>query len=544
MRKNTRTILIFVVLLGLVSGSCVLTSGPPRNAEIIEVTAGTSLQTWLDQAVEEFNGERIKSDENKAYYVEITYMDAGQAVVEYGNGKIGPALWIPDTDVWVELMGDQGGLDFGNDCESVAQSPLVIGMWQPIAEALGWPGRDLGWLDIGSLAADPSAWEYYSGGQYGPSLRIGHAHPGLSSSGTSTLLAVIHAAESKQTAVQTSEIEEPIVQASVSAFESAVAIFSRSTAELGTLMSERGVGYLGASVMYENIVFEYLNQDPAIVPIYPLEGTFVADFPACINTTASAAEEAGALAFRKFLLGDKGQELASEAGLRTENGSLPDMPYLQPDQPEVIFEAPSVDTVYAVQSLWDAAKKAINLVLIIDTSGSMSGSKIAQVQEAATEFIETMGEGDYLSLVVFDQEAGVVTLMNHAPISSSRQRAVSLVQSLTASGATPLYDSIGISAEIIASSTSSQTSNALVVLTDGVDTSSYHYNLDENLANLAMGNQTSIFTIAFGKDADEDMLSELAFLTNGNFYQGDQTNISQIYQEMSVIFGGSVGIGR
>ncbi|MEN8242381.1 MAG: VWA domain-containing protein [Chloroflexota bacterium] len=550
MKKTTTTIIFLMIFLAAVGITCQTSaSKPPRNAEIIQVSAGTSLQTWLDQAAIEFNAEKFKSEDNKPYYVEITYQEAGQAISQGSGAVFEPDLWIPDNFVWAELAAEIGNPAYIEDCQSVASSPLVIAMWQPIAESLGWPGRDLGWLDIGSLAADPTAWNYYSGGQFGSSLRLGHTHPGLSPSGTSTLLAVVHAAQSKQAAVAVVEIELPIVQASVSAFESAVSTFSQDTGSLSALMNQRGSSYLGAAVVYENLVFEYAGQNPAIIPIYPLEGTFIADFPACVKMDAPENRLQGSRAFRDYLLSEDGQQFASEAGLRTENGSVAEMPFAQPEQPTIVFESPSTDTIYAIQHLWDSARKAVNLVMVIDTSGSMEGNKLVQVKKAAVDFIENMADSDYISIVVYNQTEfssshPVITIIEHASLKTTRQSAIDAIRRLDAFGPTPLYDSIGISADIIDKTKSSQTSNALVLLTDGMDTASVMHRFNDQLYTLAMANSTAIYTIAFGNDADEEILSELAIMTNGNFYIGDQSNIGDIYQEMTVIFGGGVGIGR
>jgi hypothetical protein len=61
---------------------------------------------------------------------------------------------------------------------------------------------------------------------------------------------------------------------------------------------------------------------------------------------------------------------------------------------------------------------------------------------------------------------------------------------------------------------------------------------------MAAANDTTVFTIAYGNDADEDVLSQLAYGANGNFFLGDEASIAAIYEEMSAAFGGSVGIGR
>jgi hypothetical protein len=84
----------------------------------------------------------------------------------------------------------------------------------------------------------------------------------------------------------------------------------------------------------------------------------------------------------------------------------------------------------------------------------------------------------------------------------------------------------------------------MVVLTDGQDTYSYRYDFDQELIDLASDNDTTVFTIAYGGDADRDVLSGLAFGANGNFYLGDEASIAAIYDEMSAAFGGSAGIGR
>jgi hypothetical protein len=61
---------------------------------------------------------------------------------------------------------------------------------------------------------------------------------------------------------------------------------------------------------------------------------------------------------------------------------------------------------------------------------------------------------------------------------------------------------------------------------------------------MAADNDTTVFTIAYGGDADNDVLSQLAFGANGNFFLGDEANIVAIYNEMSAAFGGAVGVGR
>lgn len=543
---RTRNYLLLVLFLGLVILACGGDGAEmPRNAVVVEVRANSGIATWLHEITAEFNQAKIETADGKPIYVQLEIMEAGQAVAEMSAGGELPALWIPDDEVWTSILADRGQTGFQGNCVSVARSPLVIAMWRPIAEGLGWPGRSLGWLDISSLAADPSAWAYYSGGQYGDRLRLGHTHPGLSGSGVSTLLAVVQAAESKTEAVTVEEIEQPIVQASMGTFEGTVAWFSSSTDQLGQTMRERGPAHLGAAVMYENIALLYGGEE--IVPIYPFEGTFIATHPACIYDGVSAEARQGASTFRDYLL-DPGQKMALRHGLRPAlDIDITDSPLARANgvdlaQPAQVFSPPNVQTVYAVQELWQATRKPVNLVMLLDTSGSMRGAKIANMRRAATQFMAQMGDEDYITLISFASQP--VIRIQHRPVGEVRAEAIRLIDRLAAQGDTSLYDAIGMGAAVINDSTSTETGNAMVVLTDGQDTSSYTYRFDDRLIQTAIAHDTTVFTIAYGGDADERLLSDLAIQANGNFYRGTEASIAAIYEEMSAAFGGAVGIGR
>jgi Ca-activated chloride channel family protein len=542
-QKGVLLLLAGLLLAGLACG--LGGDGPPSNAVVVEVMANASLGPWLETAVTQFNESETETAGGDPVYIQLTIAESGQAVTDIVDEFLVPDLWLPEDQVWAAILADQGNSNFQSDCRSTATSPLVIAMWRPVAESLGWPGLPLGWLDVGSLAADPSAWDYYSGGELGDSLRLGHTHPGLSGSGASTLLAIVQAAESKAEAVSTDDIQQPIVQASVSAFEAAVSWFSTDTNELGRTMSERGVQYLGAAVMYESTVVTYGNGE--IVPIYPFEGTFVATHPACINNGSEAETQEAAALFRDYLLGEDGQQLAVNNGLRPVNdnvtiGAPLDAAHgVELDQPQIIFSPPSVETVYSVQELWQAARKNVNLVMLLDVSGSMRGNKIDNMLVAAEQFVNQMGDEDYITIIAFSHS--LTTLASHEQVGPARERIVAAIQGLEALGDTSLYDAIGEGANIINVTSSSDTTNALVVLSDGQDTYSSRFTQQQAI-EVAGQNDTTVFTIAYGSDADESILSQIAIGANGNFYLGDEASIAEIYQEMSAAFGGSVGVGR
>src|SRR5690606_20171889 len=121
------------------------------------------------------------------------------------------------------------------------------------------------------------------------------------------------------------------------------------------------------------------NGNGDIVAIYPFEGTYMATHPACINSSASPEAQEAAELFRDYLLNEAGQTLALANGLRPVNDAvaigapLDAANGVNPAKPEIVFANPSVDAIFAVRDLWEEARKDVNLVMALDTSGSMRG---------------------------------------------------------------------------------------------------------------------------------------------------------------------------
>ncbi|HID52677.1 MAG TPA: hypothetical protein EYP41_11660, partial [Anaerolineae bacterium] len=139
--KKFSSLILFVMILALTSLACGvfggLGDGIPNDAVVVNVTASKSLQPWLDTAVTQFNNSDIETADGNPIYVSLNPVEAGQAVTDMAGGT-DTTLWIPDQQVWVNVLADQGNADFQGDCQSAAQSPLVIGMWRDAAAALGW----------------------------------------------------------------------------------------------------------------------------------------------------------------------------------------------------------------------------------------------------------------------------------------------------------------------------------------------------------------------------------------------------------------------
>jgi hypothetical protein len=99
-------------------------------------------------------------------------------------------------------------------------------------------------------------------------------------------------------------------------------------------------------------------------------------------------------------------------------------------------------------------------------------------------------------------------------------------------GGTALIDAVYNAANDLLAQNDSEAINALVVMTDGQENES-SYTVDDlnNLLQSHPNQRLVIFTIAFGSDADEQLLQEIANIGNGQFRRASETDIEELYRE-------------
>jgi uncharacterized protein YegL len=112
-----------------------------------------------------------------------------------------------------------------------------------------------------------------------------------------------------------------------------------------------------------------------------------------------------------------------------------------------------------------------NVVLILDTSGSMAGLRIELMRQAATRVIETLTIADRIGLVHFSSEATVVTTQMVIASESNKVDLLKKIQDLEAIGKTNFHDAFLDAFEMIDQTTESELhvdcNSAILFLTDG-----------------------------------------------------------------------------
>src|SRR5205823_7660884 len=89
-------------------------------------------------------------------------------------------LWAPSSSAWLTLVNARlaatGRRPLAARGRSLGRTGLVVAMPAPMATALGWPARRIGWRDLARLAANPRGWAAYGHPEWG-AFRLGKAKP-------------------------------------------------------------------------------------------------------------------------------------------------------------------------------------------------------------------------------------------------------------------------------------------------------------------------------------------------------------------------------
>ncbi|MFI7600247.1 VWA domain-containing protein [Actinoplanes sp. NPDC049681] len=146
------------------------------------------------------------------------------------------------------------------------------------------------------------------------------------------------------------------------------------------------------------------------------------------------------------------------------------------------------------------------VVLVLDTSGSMAGARLAAARAAAL---------DYAAAAPADIRLGVVTVSDDAAVAlrptTDRAAYRATISHLAAKGRTALYDGVLTAQELL--DTQDLLERRIIVLSDGADTSS-RLSAERLLSTVARADST-LDAVAFGAGADRQRLDGLAGATGG-----------------------------
>lgn len=520
-------------------------AAPADSVELI-FSYGSEKQKWIDDVTGDFNNQHKTLAGGKVIRVRAIPGGSGETMEDLLAGRVKAHVWSPASGLFIKLANARSavkGAPLVGTTQDLVLSPVVIALWRPMAEALGWPEKPIGWSDIIALANDPRGWGAFGHPEFG-AFKLGHTHPQFSNSGLISILAETYAGAGKVRGLNSEDLNSPQVSQYLDDIEKSIVHYGRSTGFFGRRLAADGPQYLSAAVLYENMVVEsYSPGTPTpLVAIYPKEGTFWSDHPIGIvqREWVDAEHRDAAQAYIDFLRAPPQQAKALAYGFRPAEGDIGapiDAAHgVDPHQPSTILELPSADTIDRIVALWKKHKKPASVVVVFDRSGSMEeNQKIYHARDGALTLLSMLDDNDQFGLVPF---SSTITVFPPEPLSKGRQRMIERINAISPGGQTNLFEATLAARNLLAASAAGNRIRAVVVLTDGEDNGT-RVSLGQLLEKVRISGQQGdirIFTIGYGDSARLDDLQKISDQTKGEFYKGDTQNIRQRFEDIATFF--------
>ena len=520
----------------------------PAGAVTVDFAYSPEKEKLLVPLVQKFNASGAEVD-GKKVFVKAANISSGDAQTKIASGRLKLTAWSPSSSLWGRLLNFDADQPYAPDTNpSIVRTPLVIAMWEPMARALGYPKRKLGFADILKLARSNQGWGAYGKPEFGQ-FKLVHTNPDFSTSGLSAVVAEYYAATGKKEGLRTSDIAKG--RAQVKDIERSIVHYGDTTLFISDQLRKNGLGYASAVAMEEATLVDFNQRRGSrekLIAIYPAEGTFYSDNPyITLNAPwVTEPQRKGATAFGEFLAKNIDGETAARYGFRPADlKEKPSAPLneengVDPAQPKRVLGLPEPRVLDAIKKAWRVDRKPANVLLVLDTSGSMvEGGRLENAKSGVQTFLREVAPQDRVGLTIFNDR--VMPLAPIAPIRGNRAALRSRVSGLIADGGTAIYDATDQGVAQVAKLADTARINAVVLLTDGEDTDSAK-SVETLVRELEAQGDSSrrvrVFTIAYsaGAAGAAENLARIADASGGKSYTGDTDDIETVYRSISSFF--------
>ena len=534
-------------------------TAPTWAADSAELTIAVSpvMAPVLEEMANSFNSLDLRTPDDHKMTVWITTA-VPEKMIEQAMDLPGFQAISPDSSLWLDQLEQQWNarqdtstaetqIPIGQRRISAqtryAVSPIVIAAWEPVARELGWPDNRVGWQDIQPKATDD------------PDFKWNHAATN-NASGLLATLAEFYAGAGLTRGLTVATATAQSTLDYVQAVEATVRFYGEGEEVITDRLASEGRAFLDAFVAQERVVIDWNTRRTGdqLVGLYPAEGTLWTDHPLALLELGTQSHELAVTdnqrltykAFADFLHQSPTQQRFLELGYRPADLDVeldgPGSPFAGASavdwrQPQTTLQIPSPNVVEVVRNVWFYTKRPTNVYLVVDTSGSMEGSKIARTRDALSAFVDQI-QGDRDQVGVIEFASGTKNFLPVQPMGDANRAAtLGTIREMEAFGGTALVDAVYEAVSDLQTRGDTNAINAIVVMTDGQENESYYRLTDlERLLASSTTVRPVIFTIAFGRDADEPLLQEMARIGQGQFRRADETDIEELYRIVSTYF--------
>lgn len=433
--------------------------------------------------------------------------DTYQSIITSSSSE--PQVWISDSPAWTQLIEKKLGSGWVTTGDTIATSPVVMGVPASLRSAAKKPNSWLSVLDnrlpVSFIDTDVA---------------------------TESLLAVVAADQQATTNATRSDLMRAVLR------------LSRSLTTAATMESNAALGADRARIYpvseQQMIAFNTAHPDKPLTPMVPRGGAKQLEYQWVTPVRGTQADPAALAALEQQLLRPEEKTYRSAQGFRDGGSSAPTTGSALPASIPMMAAAPPSITVGA-DTAWTNLKKDARMLVLIDASGSMQTklddgqSRIELMESTAIAALDVLPKTTRLGAWAFSTDLQK-NRVDYLPLTKGEQpifddayrsgliaKAHTLPALAARGGDTALYDSIAAAYKSVTDTYDPDYVNSVVVLTDGTnDDPNGGLNLEQLLGRLkaqySADKPVKIVTISLGTDTDPAALKRIAKATDGLSY--------------------------
>ena len=193
---------------------------------------------------------------------------------------------------------------------------------------------------------------------------------------------------------------------------------------------------------------------------------------------------------------------------------------LEPDHDYLLAGTPGEVVVkidlFALDHKTKRKRPPLNLSVVLDRSGSMSGAKIEKARQAAMALVDRLGPEDLFSFIAYSDRAELVFPAQEVEDKEALKRRISRIQP---GGSTALYAGVQLGADQVQKHLSGERINRVILLSDGLANVGPSSPRDLRRLGGALSERgIAVTTIGVGDDYNEDLMAGLAEASDANYY--------------------------
>lgn len=533
---------------------------PNCSGEIrLSVAVAAELAPAVDAAASQWvkdgaavGGTCIRVDVSASDPVDVAAVVAAKhGVILAGVGQasgtaVTPDVWVPDSSTWLLRLKKDATAFAPTNGASIARSPIVVAMPEPVATRLGWPNKKFTWTDLLKQVNSSKP------------LRTGIVEPTRDAAGLSGLLSLTTAASAAGGDAQRNTVGalRALATGRSSLRNDLLARFP--TSKDATSIASG----LGAAALSEEDVIAYNSKEPPVklAALYMEPAPMPLDYPYAVLPGLEPSKASAARVLFELLTTPTFRNRLAAQSLRAPDGNWGSgfkAPQGAPSPAGGASTAPATGgtaaggldpaAIQRVVTTWSVATQSGRMLCVIDVSGSMK-EEVPSANNRSREEVTVDAARRGLGLFDDSWSIGLWTfstklvgnrdyreLVGIGPLSGQRAQLEAALGNIKPSdGDTGLYDTMLAAYKTVQADWQPGRVNSVVLFTDGKNEDDNGISQAELLAQLKRladpERPVQVVMIGIGEGVSKTELESITKVTGGgSFVTKDPTEIGSIF---------------